>query len=78
MEILRKVMLWAVLGVWFTNWLAGFVAATGIAHGFEYKPDEAINGIFMVVAGGLVAAEKYDAHKKKEKVKQNGGHDDAE
>lgn len=44
----RTVIIGVVTTVWAVNFGAGFVIE-------DYKPDQAINGIFMAVVGGLFA-----------------------
>lgn len=44
----RTVIIGVVTGVWATNFFAGLVVN-------DYKPDQAINGIFMAIVGGLFA-----------------------
>lgn len=43
-------IIWLVGTVWALNFAAGLVPP------LHYKPDQAINGIFMTVVGGLVAS----------------------
>lgn len=45
----RTVIIGVVTGVWALNFMAGLVPQ------FEYQPDQAINGIFMAIVGGLFA-----------------------
>jgi hypothetical protein len=47
-ETTRRVIIYLVSGVWAVNFGAGFVVE-------GYKPDQAINGIFMAIVGGLFA-----------------------
>jgi hypothetical protein len=47
-ETTRRVIIYLVSGVWAVNFGAGFVVD-------GYKPDQAINGIFMAIVGGLFA-----------------------
>lgn len=42
-----------VIAVVTTVWAANFVA--GLIPALEYEPDQAINGIFMAIVGGLFA-----------------------
>lgn len=44
----RTVIIGVVTTVWAINFGAGFVVD-------DYKPDQAINGIFMAIVGGLFA-----------------------
>lgn len=45
----RTIVIGVVTGVWFLNFAAGLVPA------LSYQPDQAINGIFMAIVGGLFA-----------------------
>jgi len=45
----RTIVIGVVTGVWFLNFAAGLVPA------LNYQPDQAINGIFMAIVGGLFA-----------------------
>lgn len=47
-ETTRRVIIYLVSAVWAANFGAGFVVE-------DYKPDQAINGIFMAIVGGLFA-----------------------
>lgn len=47
-ETTRRVIIYLVSAVWAVNFAAGFVVE-------DYKPDQAINGIFMAIVGGLFA-----------------------
>lgn len=42
----RTIIIWVVLAVWVANFSGGMV----IDH---YKPNEAVNGIFMIIVGTL-------------------------
>ena len=52
----RRIIIYLVSGVWAVNFGASFVVE-------DYKPDQAINGIFMAIVGGLFALG----------ARQNGG-----
>lgn len=47
-ETTRRVIIYLVSGIWAVNFGAGFVVK-------DYEPDQAINGIFMAIVGGLFA-----------------------
>ena len=47
-ETTRRVIIYLVSAVWAVNFAAGFVVE-------GYKPDQAINGIFMAIVGSLFA-----------------------
>lgn len=47
-ETTRRVIIYLVSAVWAVNFGAGFVVE-------KYEPDQAINGIFMAIVGGLFA-----------------------
>lgn len=51
---MRVVVASVVTAVWASNFLAGLVPA------LHYKPDQAINGIFMTIVGGMVALSARD------------------
>lgn len=46
---MRTTVIVVVTAVWAANFAAGLLPA------LHYKPDQAINGIFMTVVGGMVA-----------------------
>lgn len=46
---MRTVVIAVVTAVWAANFAAGLIPA------LEYQPDQAINGIFMTIVGGMVA-----------------------
>ena len=45
----RTVVIGVVTGVWALNFVAGLIPSLG------YESDQAINGIFMAIVGGLFA-----------------------
>ena len=47
-ETTRRIIIYLVSAVWAINFAAGFFVT-------DYKPDQAINGIFMAIVGGLFA-----------------------
>jgi hypothetical protein len=57
---LRNWIISTVTVVWALNFLVGIIPA------FHYKPDQAINAIFMAIVGGLfaISARKSDTDKK--------------
>ena len=46
---LKKQIIYVVTAVWALNFLVGIIPW------FDYKPDQAINAIFMAIVGGLFA-----------------------
>lgn len=52
-ERTRTIFLAVVTTVWAVNFFAGVLVE-------DYKPDQAINGIFMAIAGSLVALGSRD------------------
>jgi hypothetical protein len=46
---LKKQIIYVVTAVWALNFIVGLVPQ------FDYKPDQAINAIFMAIVGGLFA-----------------------
>lgn len=42
----RTIIIWVVLAVWVANFSGGMVVD-------NYKPNEAVNGIFMIIVGTL-------------------------
>jgi hypothetical protein len=55
---LRNWVVGIVTGVWALNFTAGLIPE------LHYKPDQAINAIFMALVGGLVALGAKDKHNK--------------
>ena len=57
----RTVIIGVVTTIWAINFLAGLVVK-------GYEPDQAINGIFMAIVGGLFAlgARKNDSNSEKD------------
>ena len=49
----RTAIIYAVTAVWVANFGAGFFVE-------DYHPDQAINGIFLAIVGGLFALGKKD------------------
>lgn len=56
----RTTVLGVVTAVWAINFGAGLLPA------LDYQPDQAINGIFMAIVGGLFALGARDRDKKDE------------
>lgn len=51
-ERTRNIVIGVVTAVWTVNFTASIIPA------FEYQADQAINGIFMAIVGGLIAYGK--------------------
>lgn len=61
---MRATVIVVVTAVWASNFAAGLIPA------LHYKPDQAINGIFMTIVGGMVALGARE--------KKNGGGGDSQ
>jgi hypothetical protein len=59
---MRTIVVLVVTGIWATNIVAGILMDS-------YEADQAVNGIFMAIVGGLLAADRASRNK-------NGNGDD--
>lgn len=53
---MRTTVVLVVTGIWAINIVAGILMET-------YEADQAVNGIFMAIVGGLLAADRASRHK---------------